>query len=80
MTEAYSSVETNMRYYGGMVKDNFTDGAHIPFNFELMNHARRDSNAYEYQEYLWRWLNNMPKRPGVHANWLVCAIYTNSFN
>lgn len=79
MSEAYSSLDDNMRYYGGYVNDEMVEGVHIPFNFEFISHAREESNAYVYQDCIRNWLDKMPKRPGIHANWLVsCVIYTNN--
>lgn len=71
MTESYTSLEENMRYYGGILGDEYVEGAQMPFNFGFICHTRPDSNATEFEDTLWGWLNSMPQRPGIHANWVV---------
>lgn len=74
MTEAYASIELNMRYYGGFLNKTLVEGAQIPFNFEFLMNIRRDSKATVYEGVIWHWLNNMPKRTGIQANWVVSII------
>lgn len=71
MTECYTPLEENIRYYGGMLNDEFAEGAQIPFNFEFMCRTHPDSNAIDFENTLWSWMNSMPKREGIHANWVV---------
>lgn len=75
MTEAYSSIAANMRYYAGVLDGEEVAGVHIPFNFQFIYHAKMESNAYVYEECILNWLYSMPKKPGIHANWLVSNIY-----
>lgn len=71
MTESYTALDENMRYYGDVINNEYVEGAQVPFNFEFMCRTRPGSNATEFENTLWGWLNGMPKRPGVHANWVV---------
>lgn len=66
MTEAYSSLENMVRYYG----DGRRNGSQIPFNFELITRTNITSNAVDFKARIDAWLNGMPK--GVRANWVVC--------
>ncbi|KAH8401375.1 hypothetical protein KR009_004964 [Drosophila setifemur] len=64
LTEAYTSLETLMLYYG-----NGSDkGAHIPFNFEMLANINFNSDAYHYAELIHNWMDNMPE--GQVANWV----------
>lgn len=65
MTEAYSTIENMIRYYG----DGKRNGSQIPFNFELISRTNVNSNAVEFKERIDAWLNKMPK--DVRANWVV---------
>lgn len=66
MTEAYVDLERLMRFYAG---SDTKKGSHIPFNFELLVKANRESTAIDYKNLIDSWLNVMPK--GFHANWVV---------
>ncbi|XP_035778651.1 maltase 2-like [Anopheles albimanus] len=60
MTEAYASIENTMRYYeespGGR------QGAHMPFNFQLIYDFHSDQNAIGLKQSIDWWLNHMPAR------------------
>ncbi|ETN65875.1 alpha-amylase [Anopheles darlingi] len=60
MTEAYASIENTMRYYeespGGR------QGAHMPFNFQLIYDFKSDQNAIGLKQSIDFWLNHMPAR------------------
>ncbi|CAI6343576.1 unnamed protein product [Macrosiphum euphorbiae] len=65
ITEAYTSLENTMRYYG-----NETNlGAHMPFNFGLIDRLNKYSNATKFNEAINNWLDNMPD--GKCANWAI---------
>ncbi|XP_054739248.1 maltase A3-like [Anastrepha obliqua] len=65
MTEAYSPLDVLMLYYG----NGSTDGAQIPFNFVLLSNVNKNSNAYDYEQQIHNWLDNMPV--GSVANWVL---------
>lgn len=65
MTEAYSSLENIMRYYG----DGQRNGSQIPFNFDLLMRTNINSNGKVFKEAIDEWLHAMPQ--GVYANWVV---------
>uniref|UniRef100_A0A1I8QA36 alpha-glucosidase n=2 Tax=Stomoxys calcitrans TaxID=35570 RepID=A0A1I8QA36_STOCA len=65
MTEAYAPLEVLMEYYGNATHK----GAQIPFNFELISNIQKDSNAYQYDEFINNWLSHMPE--GEAANWVM---------
>ncbi|KAL4097535.1 hypothetical protein QTP88_022295 [Uroleucon formosanum] len=65
ITEGYTSMENTMRYYG-----NETNlGAHMPFNFGLIDRLNDFSNATKFKEAVNNWLDNMPD--GKCANWVI---------
>ncbi|XP_023166352.2 maltase A1 [Drosophila hydei] len=65
MTEAYTSFENIMKFYG----DGVRNGSHIPFNFDFLTSINNASKATEYVEHIEKWLNAMPA--GVSANWVL---------
>ncbi|XP_001943317.1 maltase A1 isoform X1 [Acyrthosiphon pisum] len=65
ITEAYTSMENTMRYYG----DETSLGAHMPFNFGLIDRLNEYSNATKFNEAINNWLDNMPE--GKCANWVI---------
>lgn len=66
MTEAYSSLENMVRYYG----DGRKNGSQIPFNFEWITRTNINSNAIDFKSHIDGWLSGIPT--GVRANWVVC--------
>lgn len=72
MTEAYTSLENNLRYYGE-VKDGqiVRYGSQIPFNFDLITRTNINTKAPEFEEHIESWINGMPKAKGIQANWVV---------
>jgi len=64
ITEAYTSIENTMRYYGNETKL----GADFPFNFGLIE-LNDYSNATKFNDVVYNWLDNMPE--GKCANWVV---------
>lgn len=68
ITEAYTNLKNTMKYYGNETNV----GAHLPFNFELINNLNDQSNATSFNNAVNSWLGNMPK--GKTANWVVIII------
>ena len=65
MTEAYTSIENSVRFYG----EGNRKGAQIPFNFELISYTNKESKATDFLEHILSWLSRVPK--GEQANWVV---------
>ncbi|KAH8299670.1 hypothetical protein KR044_004349 [Drosophila immigrans] len=65
MTEAYTSFENIMKFYG----DGVRNGSQIPFNFDFLSNINNASTASEYVEHIEKWMNAMPA--GVYANWVL---------
>ncbi|XP_025200461.1 maltase 2-like [Melanaphis sacchari] len=65
ITEAYTTLENTMRYYGNET----TLGAHMPFNFGLIEKLNDHSNATQFNTAVNNWLDNMPD--GKCANWVI---------
>lgn len=65
MTEAYTTLENMIRFYGTET----TKGAQIPFNFELISNTNRASTAKEFEKRIMNWLNLVPA--WANANWVV---------
>lgn len=65
VTEAYTTLENTLRYYG----DDMHLGADLPFNFGLINELTDQSNATKFSTVITKWLDNMPERKW--ANWVV---------
>lgn len=65
MTESYSPIEIVMKYYGNST----TEGANMPFNFQLLEQLNNGSSANDYKSAIDYWLKNMPI--GRTANWVV---------
>ncbi|XP_037954003.1 maltase A3-like [Teleopsis dalmanni] len=65
MTEAWSDIDTVMKYYG----DGTKDGSQIPFNFQMISNLWWDSDAYHYSEMINSWLDRLPE--GKAANWVI---------
>lgn len=76
MTEAYSSLPNNLRYYGRVENGEIVEyGSQIPFNFDLITGTGRWSKASEFKQHIEAWINGMPKGKGIHANWVVCSFF-----
>lgn len=65
MTESYEEPAYNMQFYGNKT----TQGAQIPFNFNLISKVDRNTNAQGLVEVIDSWMTVMP--PGKTANWVV---------
>lgn len=72
MTEAYTTLENTLKFYGKIENETITKyGSHIPFNFELISNSRNDTTAHEYKIIIENWVNGMPKANKIQANWVV---------
>nr|XP_040234155.2 alpha-glucosidase-like [Anopheles coluzzii] len=67
MTEAYASIENTMLYYEDATGTR--QGAHMPFNFQLIYDFRHDQNAIGLKQSIDFWLNHMPARHT--ASWVA---------
>lgn len=74
MTEAYSTLQNTIRYYGrtddvkaGQIVQY---GAQIPFNFQLIN-TNSMSTAYEFRSLIANYLNSLPIGSDIQPNWVV---------
>uniref|UniRef100_A0A336M5S6 alpha-glucosidase n=1 Tax=Culicoides sonorensis TaxID=179676 RepID=A0A336M5S6_CULSO len=65
MTESYSAINIVMQYYGNSTHE----GAHMPFNFQIIMSLNNNSNAYELKRICDTWMLNMPK--GRTPNWVM---------
>ncbi|XP_067633473.1 maltase A3-like [Eurosta solidaginis] len=65
LSEAYTDIDILMQYYGNTT----VDGAHIPFNFELLSNLKSWSDANHYSQLIHNWLDSMPA--GRTANWVL---------
>ncbi|XP_067627239.1 maltase A1 [Eurosta solidaginis] len=65
LTEAYTSFENIMRFYGNGIQN----GSHIPFNFDFLSNCQNDTKAPVLMEHIEKWLNAMPK--DAYANWVL---------
>jgi alpha-glucosidase len=65
MTETYSNIDIVMQYYGNAT----TNGAHIPFNFQLIMGINNSSTAADFKRITDLWLDKMPQ--GRTANWVM---------
>jgi alpha-glucosidase len=68
MTEAYTSLEKILDFYG----DAFGRlGSQIPFNFEMIDNINVNSTPADYKEQIDAWLDNMPSGSAYVPNWVV---------
>ncbi|XP_061391892.1 maltase A1-like [Musca vetustissima] len=65
LTEAYTTFENLMLYYGNGIRN----GSMIPFNFYFMQNLLKNSTAAEIKDNILRWMDKMPK--DVLANWVL---------
>lgn len=67
MTEAYASTYDTMRYYRD--PNDGREGAHMPFNFQLIFNFYADAKAENIKNGIFEWLDNMPE--GKTADWVA---------
>uniref|UniRef100_A0AAG5DRP9 alpha-glucosidase n=2 Tax=Anopheles atroparvus TaxID=41427 RepID=A0AAG5DRP9_ANOAO len=60
MTEAYASIENTMLYYEDATGQR--QGAHMPFNFQLIYDFQPEQNAIGLKQSIDWWMNHMPAR------------------
>lgn len=78
MTEAYTSLPNNLRYYGQVENGKVVRyGSQIPFNFDMITRTNKDTKAPEFKEHILSWIEGMPKARGIQANWVVSGICLN---
>ncbi|XP_063703256.1 maltase A3-like [Culicoides brevitarsis] len=65
MTEAYSAIDIVMQYYGNATHE----GAHMPFNFQIIINLNNNSNAYDFKRTCDTWMLNMPEERT--PNWVM---------
>lgn len=65
MIESAAPIDLNMKYYGNSTME----GAHFPFNFDLLLKLNKNSSATDYKTMIEEWLNKMPE--GHMANWVL---------
>lgn len=65
MTEAYTSLDNIIRYYGTSTRN----GSNIPFNFELIANVNKESSANDFKTIINRWLEKVPA--GRPSNWVL---------
>lgn len=65
MTESYSSPETIKKFY----KSDTKDGAHHPFNFQLITAITSASKANDIVKTITDWMGMLPA--GKTTNWVV---------
>lgn len=68
MTEAYASMEDNMRYYQS--SNGSVEGVSMPFNFGLI-YLSKSSNMINVQQTVNEWMSHMP--PGKTPNWVASS-------
>ncbi|XP_026672577.1 alpha-glucosidase-like isoform X1 [Ceratina calcarata] len=61
MTEAYTSLAVNMKFY--------EYGADFPFNFGFITDVNKDSKAADFKKFIDTWMSNMPA--GRTPNWVA---------
>lgn len=57
MTEAYASIEDQVRWYG---YNDTRRGSHMPFNFALISELDRTSTAQDFKDAIDLWIDAMP--------------------
>lgn len=67
MVEAYSNITNVMKYYGNATHA----GAHMPFNFGILNVVKNDTNALALKDVIDEWFAYLPD--GAWSNWVVSS-------
>ena len=67
MTESYSPPAIIKKYYQS--DDKTKDGAHLPFNFQMINQIKRESKANDFVKMITDWFEVVPE--GKVTNWVV---------
>lgn len=67
MTESYAPPEIIKKYYQS--NDTTKDGAHLPFNFQMINEIKDFSTAADFVNMVTNWFKVVPE--GKVTNWVV---------
>lgn len=67
MTESYSPANVIKKYYQSA--DGARNGAHLPFNFEMINRINVNSTAADFVSMVTEWFKIVPE--GKVTNWVV---------
>lgn len=67
MTESYSSVDVIKKFYKS--ENGEREGAHLPFNFQLITTLKNSSKAADIVKMIDDWLKALPE--GKATNWVV---------
>lgn len=65
MAETYSPIDIVMQYYGNAT----VEGAHMPFNFQIITKLTNASTAYDFKEVIDNWMDHLPTNKT--SNWVV---------
>lgn len=68
MTEAYTSLENTVKYYG----NDTHPGAHFSFNFALITDVNENSTAQDFVLQITDWIRAMENKRV--ANWVVSIL------
>lgn len=74
MTESYSSIEQIKKFYG----DGTSNGAHLPFNFQMINDLKKNSQADAYVKMADDWFKSIPV--SRTTNWVVSVTRQTSYH
>lgn len=75
MTESYSPAEIIKKYYAS--DDGSKDGAHLPFNFQMIYVVKNTSKAADFVNMVNSWFEVVPK--GKITNWVVSRVPIRKF-
>jgi alpha-glucosidase len=67
MTESYAPPDVIKKYYQS--DDKTKDGAHLPFNFEMIRTIKHNSTANDVVNMVTNWFKTVPE--GKVTNWVV---------
>lgn len=70
MTESYSSIDEIKKFYG----NGTSNGAHLPFNFQMINELNKNSQADAYVKMADDWFSSIPAIRTT--NWVVSRTTT----
>ncbi|XP_058054151.1 probable maltase [Anopheles bellator] len=65
MAEAYTPLMNIIRLFG----DNNAEGAHVPFNFEVLSNTFKDTTGKQFYDNIKRWLDVVPENRV--SNWVL---------
>uniref|UniRef100_A0A182VKR7 alpha-glucosidase n=1 Tax=Anopheles merus TaxID=30066 RepID=A0A182VKR7_ANOME len=65
MAEAYTPLLNIIRLFGNEV----SEGAHIPFNFEVLSNTFKDTTGQQFYDNIKRWLDVVPEKR--FSNWVL---------